>query len=71
MSDLFVGAFIGGSLSGFVPMVLGMHRGEERLGSVAMLLCIVASLMLGVFLAIPVAALFAIIILRRTRNGRS
>jgi len=70
MAHFVIGAFLAGCGCGLVPMILGIRRGHERLGAVAFLSCLGASLALGIILAIPVSVIFVIVIIRRTNNAQ-
>ena len=70
MTDLFfyfLPAIIGGSLSGIVcgalPFFIAKHRRRYGLGFFSMVVCVVGGIVLGVILAAPLAASFAVAIL--------
>lgn len=59
---MVIGALIGGGLSGLIPYFFGKKRGQPTLGIVGLVCCIVAGLIPGIILALPVAGVFALII---------
>lgn len=55
-------ALVAGALCGLVPLIVGYHRRQISVGIVGLICCIIAGFILGIILALPVAAVFTIII---------
>ncbi len=60
-----------GILFGAVPLILGFIKKERSYAVFGFLGSVIGGLILGIFLSIPVAALFTWLILRRTKNQNS
>jgi hypothetical protein len=71
MSSTMIGAVAAGGLCGLVPLVYGLARGETRLGLCGFAACLIAGVLLGVLLAVPLAALFAWLIWRQSREAHA
>jgi hypothetical protein len=67
MSSPIIGAVVTGALCGVVPLVYGLVRREPGLAAGGFAACLVGGLLLGVLLAVPLAALFAWLIWRHSR----
>jgi hypothetical protein len=70
MSSPIIGAIVAGAICGLVPLVYGIARGHTGLAVGGFLACLVGGVVLGVLLAVPLAALFAWLIWRNTRVAR-
>ena len=68
LAGLIVGGLIAGSLCGLIPYFFGRKRGQPTLSVAGLLCCIVAGLISGIILALPVAGVFALIIAARPAN---
>jgi hypothetical protein len=65
--DLFatvLGGLAAGMICGFVPYVIGWRKGQREQAIVALLVCGFCGVILGVWLALPAAAVFTIFILK-------
>tara|TARA_Y100001970_G_scaffold222937_1_gene274374 strand:+ start:6955 stop:7191 length:237 start_codon:yes stop_codon:yes gene_type:complete len=62
------GALIMGAIIGLIPLILGINKGQKQLGIIGLVSCIVGSLILGLFLSIPIAIVFTIIILTKSNS---
>ena len=71
MSMTIVGAFVAGAICGLVPLVYGLADGQTGLAVGGFVGCVIGGLLLGVFLAVPIAAVFAYLIWRRGRQSRA
>lgn len=60
-----------GILFGAIPLILGFIKKERSYAVFGFLGSIIGGLLLGLFLSIPVAAIFTWLILRRVRNQNS
>ena len=63
---LVVFGSMAGALCGLIPLTLGNRRQNTRLGQRGFVFCLVAGAISGVILALPVAAVFAWLICRRS-----
>lgn len=61
----FFGALLGGVLFGLIPFFVARSRGQQTLGVIGLVCCIVGSLFAGLFLSVPIAAVFTIVALVR------
>ena len=59
----FIGGAIAGALCGLAPLLIGNSKGQQQLGLIGFISCIVSGLLLGLLLAVPVAIVFSIVIL--------
>ena len=59
------GGMIAGTLVGLIPLAIAKARGDSRFGQTAMAWCVFAGAALGIILAGPVAAGFAIAAAKR------
>jgi Zn-dependent protease with chaperone function len=71
MSSTIIGATVAGAICGLVPLVYGLARGETGLGLAGFAACLIAGVVLGVLLAVPLAALFAWLIWRHSREAHA
>ena len=55
---LVTGAFIGGCLTGAIPLGVGAYRHDEKLGGIGFLSVLAGSLLLGLLLALPLTLVF-------------
>jgi ABC-type phosphate transport system permease subunit len=64
---------IAGICCGLVPMALGVWKGRQVLGVVALVVCALCGAFLGLLLAVPVAIVFslAIVLIPRERRMRA
>jgi hypothetical protein len=56
------GAVIIGLICGLVPLIFGLKKGQQTMAIIAMFACVISGAFLGALLAIPVAAVFTIVI---------
>ena len=63
---LLVAGLIAGLVCGLVPLVYGLMRDRGRLALLGLGASALAGLVLGLILAVPVAAIFAFLIYRST-----
>lgn len=59
---VYIGAGFIGALFGLLPMILSQRQNRVRLGWIGFASTMVGGLILGVFLAIPIATVFSIYI---------
>jgi hypothetical protein len=71
MSSPMIGAVAAGGLCGLVPLVYGLARSETGLALLGFAACLVGGALLGVLLAVPIAALFAWLIWRESREAQA
>jgi hypothetical protein len=64
-AGMLFGGAVAGALCGLLPYFIGKKKSQEKLGSIALLACIVAGVALGLILAIPTAVVFVAVILTR------
>jgi hypothetical protein len=65
--DVGIRIFVGGAIGlliGLIPFFIGKNR-HPRLARISLLSCLVAGMILGLLLAVPVAVVFACIILAK------
>jgi hypothetical protein len=60
---IFFGAFVAGALCGLLPLILGLRKQRRGLALASWITCVVAGLILGSILAVPVSIIFTIVIL--------
>jgi hypothetical protein len=60
-----LGGFAAGMICGLVPYVVGWRKGQRKQAIVAMLVCGFCGVILGVWLALPAAVVFTIVILKK------
>lgn len=66
---VIIGALVAGTACGLVPLITGLIRGDTTLAVGGLVACIAAGFVLGLILAVPVAILFTVLIVRRTRKS--
>ncbi len=54
-----------GMLLGLIPLIKGMKMGKAKLGVLALICCALGGALLGLFLIIPVLAVFMWLILKK------
>ncbi|MEJ7716789.1 MAG: hypothetical protein WKF31_02060 [Thermoleophilaceae bacterium] len=64
---LLIGSVVG-ALCGLVPLIFGVVRSQIPLAIGGFFACVVCGAILGLILAIPIAALFAYLIVRASRK---
>jgi MFS family permease len=68
---IFLGGFVVGALCGLLPLLVGLKKQRRGLALAGWISCVVAGLILGLLLAIPVALVFTVVILfLKPRGGR-
>lgn len=67
-TELIVGAIAAGIVSGLVPLVFGLVRGEKGLAFGGFAACTVAGLVLGLLLAVPMAIIFTVLIWKNSKD---
>lgn len=60
---LLIGSLGAGALVGLIPWFLGKKRGNQSMGKIGLITCIVAGFIGGFTYAVPVAIIFAVIII--------
>lgn len=63
-----VGALVAGAIVGLIPFFVGRYVHNEQLGLIGLGACVVANFLLGLVLSIPVAIIFAVILLVTRRS---
>lgn len=58
-----------GFVIGLIPLVLGLVKKRMKLGILAVVVCTVAGLILGIYLALPAAAVFVYLIFKKASAG--
>jgi hypothetical protein len=71
MSSTMIGAVAAGGLCGLVPLVYGLARGEPELAVAGFAACLIGGMLLGVLFAVPLAALFAWLVWRQSREAHT
>ena len=66
-----LGGTVGGFLVGLIPFFIAKKRGDEKPARLALGLCTLSGVILGLLLAIPVCIVFVIIILTRQRKDNT
>jgi hypothetical protein len=69
-STTIIAAFVVGIVCGLVPLIYGLKTGQTGLAIGGFAASIVGGLILGIVLALPVAALFTWLIHRNARKAR-
>lgn len=59
-----------GFLFGLIPLVTGFVKHQRKYGFFGLVLSVVGGAILGIFLAVPVAAVFTWLVLRRAAAGK-
>lgn len=65
MVDFIMASLLAGLIIGAVPVIYGGMKGKLGLGIIGFVVCIIASLMFGLLLAIPVAGFFVFYIFKK------
>ena len=65
MAGVLVGALLMGVVIGLIPLIIGIVKEQRNLGIIGLVSCTVGNLILGLFLSIPIALIFSIIILTK------
>ena len=63
-----VGAFISGVIVGCIPLILGFVKKLPLYGVIGFMACIIGSLILGLFLSIPICILFVALIFAKSKS---
>ncbi len=66
---IITSALLSGMIIGFMPLITALRRGYRRLGFTGWYLCIVGSLLLGIYLAVPLCIVFTAIVLARNSTS--
>lgn len=61
-----IGALVMGGIIGLIPYFFAKNRGNETLGMVGLLACVLCNFISGIYLSIPCCIVFGIIILLKT-----
>jgi hypothetical protein len=70
-SDIVIGALAAGAICGLVPLVVGLIRNQTALAFGGLLACIAGGFVLGVILAVPLAILFVVLIVQRSKKAQT
>jgi hypothetical protein len=70
MTTAVAAALIAGIVCGLVPLIYGLRRGQTGLAVGGFVACLVGGFVLGLFLAVPLAALFTWLIWRKGHAAR-
>ena len=65
---VILGALFAGAIIGLIPLILGINKGQKQLGIIGFACCIGGSFILGLLLAIPIAIVFTVIILKKFKS---
>ncbi len=60
---VFVGAFVAGALCGLLPLILALKKQRFGLALGSWICCVIAGLILGLILAVPVSIVFTVVTL--------
>jgi membrane protein implicated in regulation of membrane protease activity len=66
--SIVIGALVAGVLCGLIPLVYGLVKRQQALAFGGLVACVAAGFVLGVVLALPMAALFAWLIWRADKR---
>jgi len=66
---LLFGAFVGGAIVGLLPLIVSLRRGRRTFAFASWASCIAGSMILGIFLSVPVAIVLTVIVLCLERRG--
>ena len=69
MSSVWIGAILTGAVIGGVPAIAGAVKGKIGFAIGGFFACLVASLILGMILSIPVCAVFMFLIFKKDSNS--
>lgn len=67
-SELIIGAIVAGVVCGLVPLITGLVKGEQSLAWGGFVACIAGGFVLGIILAVPLAILFTVLIVRNSNK---
>jgi membrane protein implicated in regulation of membrane protease activity len=67
--SIIIGALIAGVVCGLIPLVYGLIKRQQALAFGGLVACIAAGFVLGLILALPMAALFAWLIWRADKRS--
>ena len=70
-SELIIGAILAGIVCGLVPLIFGHVRKEKGLAWGGFAACIVAGLILGLILAVPMAIIFTVLIWKNSKDRQA
>ena len=70
-SEIIVGAVLAGIVCGLVPLIFGHVRGEKGLAWGGFAACLVAGLVLGLLLAVPMAIVFTVLIWKNSKDRQA
>jgi len=68
LGAMIIGGLVAGLLCGLVPFFVGKNKGQQDLGTVALLVCAVCGMILGILLAVPVAIVFTVVIVNKAKK---
>jgi hypothetical protein len=66
---VLIGAFVVGCVCGLLPLLVGRRYGRAPLGIAGFFSCLGAGMLFGLFLALPVAIIFTVIIVVLGKSG--
>ena len=69
VGEAAVAGGIVGVVCGLIPFITGLVRGDTTLAIGGLVACILGGVVLGLLLAVPLAILFTVLIVRRTKKG--
>jgi len=64
------GSIVSGGLVGLIPFFVGKKKNQERIGLIGLLVCMLASIVAGLYLSIPACLITVIIILVKEGKNR-
>ena len=70
-SELIIGAIVAGVICGLVPLITGLVKGENSLAWGGFVACIAGGFVLGLILALPLAVLFTVLIVRNSKKRQA
>ena len=70
-SELIIGAIVAGVICGLVPLITGLVKGENALAWGGFVACIAGGFVLGLILAVPLAILFTVLIVRNSKKRQA
>lgn len=65
MNAVILGALVGGIIVGAIPGIAGMVKGKTGYAIGGFITCVIANLLLGLFLSIPACVVFMFLIFRQ------
>ncbi|HME57934.1 MAG TPA: zinc ribbon domain-containing protein [Terracidiphilus sp.] len=69
LGAMIIGGLVAGFLCGLVPFFVGKNKGQQDLGTVALLVCAACGMVLGILLALPAAIVFTIVIVNKASKA--